>query len=125
MLPILVRAAVKVEGFRNSLTALYGDAQIAERVLNDLRDAAQLARVSLLRVRCSGAIRLKTVGIEGDRATKHVIKGVWKCRRVIGCVFTEEMTRAIIGFDAKRFTRGRIRTEDNLNQILENVPIDW
>ena len=33
-----VQAATRVEGFQNGLTALYGDAQIANEVLKDLRN---------------------------------------------------------------------------------------
>ena len=114
----IVRAAVKVEGFRNSLTALYGDAQIAERVLNDLREAAQLPGITFEGA-VRGAIRLKTVGIEGDRAL-NTIKEFGNAAALSGAS-TEEMTRAIIGL-TQNVSRGQIE-QDNLNQILENVPL--
>ena len=114
----IVRAAVKVEGFRNSLTALYGDAQIAERVLNDLREAAQLPGITFEGA-VRGAIRLKTVGIEGTRAL-NTIKEFGNAAALSGAS-TEEMTRAIVGL-TQNVSRGQIE-QDNLNQILENVPL--
>ena len=53
-----VGAAVKVEGFRNSLTALYGNAQIAEGVLGDLQELAQLPGITFQGA-VEGAVRLE------------------------------------------------------------------
>ena len=113
-----VGAAVKVEGFRNSLTALYGDAQVAARVLTDLREASLNPGITFQGA-VQGAIRLKTVGIEGDRALK-TIKEFGNAAALSGAS-TEEMTRAVVGL-TQTVARGQIE-QDNLNQILENVPL--
>ena len=113
-----VGAAVKVEGFRNSLTALYGDAQIAERTLADLQMLAQLPGITFEGA-VEGAVRLKTVGVEGDRAL-NVIREFGNAAALSGAT-TQEMTRAIVGF-TQNLSRGQIE-QDNLNQILENVPL--
>ena len=113
-----VNAAVRVEGFRNSLTALYGDAQIANTVLADLRDLAQLPGITFEGA-VEGAVRLKTVGIEGERANA-VIREFGNAAALSGAT-TIEMTRAIVGF-TQNLSRGQIE-QDNLNQILENVPL--
>ena len=61
-----VGAAVKVEGFRNSLTALYGDAQIASNVLDGLQELAQLPGITFQSA-VTGAVRLEN-GWRGRRA---------------------------------------------------------
>ena len=113
-----VNAAVKVEGFRNSLTALYGDAQIANRVLDDLQELAQLPGITFQGA-VEGAVRLKTVQVEGDRAL-NVIREFGNAAALSGAT-TIEMNRALVGF-TQTLARGQIE-QDNLNQILENVPL--
>ena len=113
-----IRAGVRVEGFRNSLTALYGDAQVAEGVLNDLREAAQLPGITFQSA-VQGAIRLKTVGVEGDRATA-VIKEFGNAAALAGAG-ADEVGRSLVGF-TQILSRGKISQEE-LNQILENVPL--
>ena len=113
-----IRAGVKVEGFRNSLTALYGDAQIAEGVLNDLREAAQLPGITFQSA-VQGAIRLKTVGVEGDRATA-VIKEFGNAAALAGAG-ADEVGRSLVGF-TQILSRGKLSQEE-LNQVLENVPL--
>ena len=113
-----IDAAVKVEGFRNSLTALYGDAQIANRVLEDLRELSQLPGITFEGA-VESAVRLKTVGVEGERALR-VIREFGNAAALSGAS-TIEMTRAIVGF-TQNLSRGQIE-QDNLNQILENVPL--
>ena len=113
-----IRASNRVEGFRNSLTALYGDAQIAENVLMDLRDASQLPGITFEGA-VQGAVRLKTVGIEGDRAL-GVITQFGNAAALSGAS-AEELGRALVGL-TQTVARGQIE-QDNLNQILENVPL--
>ena len=113
-----VEAAVRVEGFRNSLTALYGSAEVGNRTLADLRDLAQLPGITFEGA-VEGAVRLKTVGVEGDRANA-VIREFGNAAALSGAT-TIEMTRAIVGF-TQNLSRGQIE-QDNLNQILENVPL--
>ena len=113
-----VRAGVRVEGFRNSLTALYGDAQVAEGVLNDLRDAAQFPGITFEGA-VQGAVRLKTVGVEGDRALR-TIKEFGNASALSGGS-TDELNRALLGY-TQTISRGRVE-QDNLNQILEATPL--
>lgn len=113
-----VNAAVRVEGFRNSLTALYGDAQIAERTLSDLQDLAQLPGITFQGA-VEGAIRLKTVQREGQAAL-DTIREFGNAAALSGAT-TIEMNRALVGF-TQTLARGQIE-QDNLNQILENVPL--
>ena len=113
-----IRAGVRVEGFRNSLTALYGDAQIAEGVLDDLREAAQLPGITFAGA-VQGAIRLKTVGVEGDRATA-VIREFGNAAALAGAG-TDEVGRALVGF-TQILSRGKVSQEE-INQVLENVPL--
>ena len=89
-----VQAAVKVEGFQNSLTALYGDAQVAERTLQELREAARLPGITFEGA-VQGAIRLKTVQIEGDRA-QRIITEFGNAAALSGAS-AEEMNRALVG----------------------------
>ena len=114
----VVDASVRVEGFRNSLTALYGDAQIADRVLGDLQEAARLPGITFEGA-VQGAIRLKTVQIEGDRA-QRIITEFGNAAALSGAS-AEEMNRALVGL-TQTVARGQIE-QDNLNQILENVPL--
>ena len=114
----VVEASVRVEGFRNSLTALYGDAQIADRVLGDLQEAARLPGITFEGA-VQGAIRLKTVQIEGDRA-QSIITEFGNAAALSGAS-AEEMNRALVGL-TQTVARGQIE-QDNLNQILENVPL--
>ena len=113
-----VTAATRVEGFRNGLTALYGDAEIAGMVLEDLSDLSQLPGITFDSA-VQGAIRLKTVGIEGDRANS-VIREFGNAAALAG-QGGEEMARAFVGL-SQAISRGRI-DQENLNQILENVPL--
>lgn len=113
-----VNASVKVEGFRNSLTALYGSAQVANRVLADLQELSQLPGITFEGA-VRGAVRLKTVDIEGQRAL-DTIREFGNAAALSGAS-TEEMTRAIVGL-TQNVSRGQIE-QDNLNQILENVPL--
>ena len=113
-----VQASVRVEGFRNSLTALYGDAQIANTVLSDLQDLSQNPGITFEGA-VEAAVRLKTVGVEGDRANA-VIREFGNAAALSGAT-TIEMTRAIVGF-TQTLARGQIE-QDNLNQVLENVPL--
>ena len=114
----VVDASVRVEGFRNSLTALYGDAQIADRVLGDLQEAARLPGITFEGA-VQGAIRLKTVQIEGDRA-QRIITEFGNAAALSGAS-AEEMNRALVGL-TQTVARGQIE-QDNLNQVLENVPL--
>ena len=113
-----IRASVKVEGFRNSLTALYGDAQIANAVLEDLRDLAQLPGITFEGA-VKGAIRLKTVGVEGDRAL-NTIREFGNAAGLAGAS-SDELGRSLVGF-TQILSRGKVSQEE-LNQILENVPL--
>ena len=113
-----VTAATRVEGFRNGLTALYGDAQIANEVLSDLEDLAQLPGITFEGA-VQGALRLKTVSVEGDRAL-GVVREFGNAAALAGNG-SEELGRAMIGL-SQAISRGRI-DQENLNQILENVPI--
>ena len=113
-----VTAATRVEGFRNGLTALYGDAQIANQVLSNLEDLAQLPGITFEGA-VQGALRLKTVSVEGDRAL-GVIREFGNAAALAGNN-SEELGRAMIGL-SQAIARGRI-DQENLNQILENVPL--
>ena len=113
-----VNAAVKVEGFQNSLTALYGDAQVAERVLNDLRDAAQLPGITFQGA-VRGAVRLKTVGVEGERSLAVIRE--WGNAAALGGSSADDMGRSLVGL-TQILSRGKVSQEE-LNQILEAVPL--
>ena len=113
-----IGAAVKVEGFRNSLTALYGDAQIASNVLAGLQDLAQLPGITFQSA-VMGAVRLKTVGVEGARA-EGVIREFGNAAALAGAS-TDEVGRSLVGF-TQILSRGKVSQEE-LNQILENVPL--
>ena len=113
-----VGAAVKVEGFRNSLTALYGDAQIANRVLAGLQELAQLPGITFQSA-VQGAVRLKTVGVEGARA-EAVIREFGNAAALAGAS-TDEVGRSLVGF-TQILSRGKVSQEE-LNQILENLPL--
>ena len=62
---------------------------------------------------------LKTVGVEGERANA-VIREFGNAAALSGAN-TIEMGRALVGF-TQNLSRGQIE-QDNLNQILENVPL--
>ena len=113
-----VDAATKIEGFRNGLTALYGDAQIANEFLSDLDRLSELPGITFEGA-VQGAIRLKTVSVEGDRAL-GVIREFGNAAALAGNN-SEELGRAMIGL-SQAIARGRI-DQENLNQILENVPL--
>ena len=113
-----VTAASRVEGFRNGLTALYGDAQIANNVLSDLEGLAELPGITFEGA-VQGALRLQTVGVEGERANA-VIREFGNAAALAGNG-SEELGRAMIGL-SQSISRGRI-DQENLNQILENVPL--
>ena len=113
-----VQASVRVEGFRNSLTALYGDAQVANRVLADLQELAQLPGITFESA-VQGAVRLKTVGVEGARA-EGVIREFGNAAALAGAS-TDEVGRSLVGL-TQILSRGKISQEE-LNQILENLPL--
>ena len=113
-----IGAAVRVEGFRNSLTALYGDAQIASNVLAGLQELAQLPGITFESA-VMGAVRLKTVGVEGERA-EAVIREFGNAAALAGAS-TDEVGRSLVGF-TQILSRGKVSQEE-LNQILENVPL--
>ena len=113
-----VGASVKVEGFRNSLTALYGDAQIASNVLAGLQELAQLPGITFESA-VQGAVRLKTVGVEGARA-EGVIREFGNAAALSGAG-AEEMGRSFVGL-SQILSKGSV-DQENLNQILENTPL--
>ena len=113
-----VQASVKVEGFRNSLTALYGDAQVANRVLADLQELSLLPGITFESA-VQGAVRLKTVGVEGARA-EAVIREFGNAAALAGAS-SDEVGRSLVGL-TQILSRGKISQEE-LNQILENVPL--
>ena len=81
------------------MTALYGDAQIADRVLGDLQEAARLPGITFEGA-VQGAIRLKTVQIEGDRA-QRIITEFGNAAALSGAS-AEEMNRALSRLDSDR-----------------------
>ena len=113
-----VEASVRVEGFRNSLTALYGSAQIANTVLADLQELSLLPGITFQSA-VQGAVRLKTVGVEGDRAL-GVVREFGNAAALAGAS-TDAVGRSLVGF-TQILSRGKISQEE-LNQILENVPL--
>ena len=113
-----VVASVKVEGFRNSLTALYGDAQIANTILADLQELAQLPGITFESA-VQGAVRLKTVGVEGARA-EGVIREFGNAAALAGAS-SVELGRSLVGF-TQILSRGKVSQEE-INQILEAVPL--
>ena len=113
-----VTAAVRVEGFRNSLTALYGDAQVAARVLEDLRELAQDPGITFEGA-VRGAVRLKTVGIEGERSLSIIRE--WGNAAALSGASADEMNRSIIGL-TQAVARGTL-DQENWNQVTENVPL--
>ena len=113
-----VEASVKVEGFRNSLTALYGDAQIANTVLARLQELSLLPGITFESA-VQGAVRLKTVGVEGERA-EGVIREFGNAAALAGAT-TDEVGRSLVGL-TQILSRGKISQEE-LNQILENLPL--
>ena len=113
-----VEASVKVEGFRNSLTALYGDAQIANSVLADLQELSLLPGITFESA-VQGAVRLKTVSVEGDRAL-GVVREFGNAAALAGAS-TDAVGRSLVGF-TQILSRGKVSQEE-LNQILENVPL--
>ena len=115
-----VGAAVKVEGFRNSLTALYGNAEIANSVLARLQDLAQLPGITFQSA-VQGAVRLKTVGVEGERA-EAVIREFGNAAALAGAG-ADEVGRSLVGF-TQILSRGKVSQEE-LNQILRERALDW
>ena len=113
-----VQASVKVEGFRNSLTALYGDAQVANTILARLQELAQLPGITFESA-VQGAVRLKTVGVEGERA-EGVIREFGNAAALAGAT-TDEVGRSLVGL-TQILSRGKVSQEE-LNQILENLPL--
>ena len=113
-----VEASVKVEGFRNSLTALYGDAQVANTVLARLQELSLLPGITFESA-VQGAVRLKTVGVEGERA-EGVIREFGNAAALAGAT-TDEVGRSLVGL-TQILSRGKISQEE-LNQILENLPL--
>ncbi len=113
-----VQASVKVEGFRNSLTALYGDAQVANRVLADLQELSLLPGITFESA-VQGAVRLKTVGVEGARA-EGVIREFGNAAALAGAS-SVELGRSLVGF-TQILSRGKVSQEE-INQVLEAVPL--
>ena len=113
-----VEASVKVEGFRNSLTALYGDAQIANSVLADLQELSLLPGITFESA-VQGAVRLKTVSVEGERSI-GVIREFGNAAALAGAS-TDAVGRSLVGF-TQILSRGKVSQEE-INQILENVPL--
>ena len=113
-----VGAAVKVEGFRNSLTALHGSAAVAESVLADLQELAQLPGITFQGA-VQGAVRLKTVGVEGQFALD--ILREFGNAAALGGSSAAEMGRAMVGL-TQILSRGKLSQEE-LNQVLEAVPL--
>ena len=113
-----VEASVKVEGFRNSLTALYGDAQIANTVLADLQKLSLLPGITFESA-VQGAVRLKTVGVEGVRA-EGVIREFGNAAALAGAS-SVELGRSLVGF-TQILSRGKVSQEE-INQVLEAVPL--
>ena len=113
-----VEASVRVEGFRNSLTALYGSAQIANTVLSDLQELAQLPGITFESA-VQGAVRLKTVGVEGARA-EGVIREFGNAAALAGAS-SVELGRSLVGF-TQILSRGKVSQEE-INQVLEAVPL--
>ena len=115
-----VQASVRVEGFRRSLTALYGDAQIAERELDRLREVAQLPGITFEGA-VAGALRLKTVGREGADAAAIITE--FSNANALAGGTTQEFGRAMVGL-TQILSRGKLSQEE-LNQVLEKRPADW
>ena len=113
-----VQASVRVEGFRRSLTALYGDAQIAERELDRLREVAQLPGITFEGA-VAGALRLKTVGREGADAAAIITE--FSNANALAGGTTQEFGRAMVGL-TQILSRGQV-TQEETNQILEAVPL--
>ena len=113
-----VNAAVKTEGYMRSLTALYGSANQGAQAFADLNELASLPGITLEGA-VQGAIRIKTVNVEGERANA-IIREFGNSAAVAGAT-SEEMGRALVVL-TQTLSRGQIE-QDNLNQILENVPI--
>ena len=87
-------------------------------MLSNLEDLAQLPGITFEGA-VQGALRLKTVSVEGDRAL-GVIREFGNAAALAGNN-SEELGRAMIGL-SQAIARGRI-DQENLNQILENVPL--
>ena len=66
-----------------------------------------------------GAVRLKTVGVEGARA-EGVIREFGNAAALAGAS-TDEVGRSLVGL-TQILSRGKISQEE-LNQILENLPL--
>ena len=108
----LVNAAIQMEGFRNGLTALEGDANIAATRLQDLQELAQLPGVSLQGA-IQGAIRLKTVGIEAGLADASIREFA----NALALVGSTDLSGALLGL-TQILSRGRVAQEE-INQIVE------
>ena len=66
-----VQAAVKVESFTNAFAALGLGAEGAERFIRRLQEASELPGVQFEQA-VQGAVRLRVIGIEGERAVRTI-----------------------------------------------------
>ena len=97
---------------------MHGSAAVAESVLADLQELAQLPGITFQGA-VQGAVRLKTVGVEGQFALD--ILREFGNAAALGGSSAAEMGRAMVGL-TQILSRGKLSQEE-LNQVLEAVPL--
>ena len=120
VLRVSKRFCERLRGSGTSLTALYGDAQIANTSLSGLAGIESAITWNYVRKSAvQGAVRLKTVGVEGARA-EGVIREFGNAAALAGAS-SVELGRSLVGF-TQILSRGKVSQEE-INQILEAVPL--
>ena len=107
-----VRAAIRVEGFTNAFTALTGSASVAGQEIAALQKLSQLPGVSFEQA-VGGAVRLHTVGVEGQRA--HAV--IREFGNALALVGETDLSGALLGL-TQILSRGKVAQEE-INQIVE------
>ena len=111
-----IRASNRVEGFRASLTALHGSATAANEVIERLRQLAESPGISFPQA-VDAAVRLKTVGIEGELAFSTISE----LGNSLALVGSTDLSGILLGL-TQIISAGKVTTEE-IRQITERSGI--
>ena len=110
------RAAIQVESYTNAFASLGLGAQGAAQRIEQLQELSRLPGVSFDQA-VAGAVRLRTVGIEGERADA-VLREMGNALALVG---STDLSGALLGL-TQIASRGRVSAEE-INQLTERSGI--
>ena len=110
------RAAIQVESYTNAFASLGLGAQGAAQRIDQLQELSRLPGISFDQA-VAGAVRLRTVGIEGERADA-VLREMGNALALVG---STDLSGALLGL-TQIASRGRVSAEE-INQLTERSGI--